>query len=179
MKANFHTFCIVVQHTGVSHRKAILRFLLQFDAKELQLFFSLLLKSLIPGSLQLEMFSCQSGNLLESISDAMGTSSSICLESLTWKRANGFLHLVEEIFGTFGMTHIGPYLNALLIIVVRLLESCMRNLGNSSDEKDPCKQSNHPDNGCSNDQEADNSIDLNECPNEMTVADDTEVCHVI
>lgn len=168
-----------MQHTGVSHRKAILRFLLQFDAKELQLFFSLLLKSLIPGSLQLEMFSCQSGNLLESISDAVGTSSSICLESLTWKRANGFLHLVEEIFGTFGMTHIGPYLNALLIIVVRLLESCMRNLGNSSDEKDPCKQSNHPDNGCSNDQEADNSIDLNECPNEMTVADDTEVCHVI
>uniref|UniRef100_A0A453EZ34 HTH arsR-type domain-containing protein n=2 Tax=Aegilops tauschii subsp. strangulata TaxID=200361 RepID=A0A453EZ34_AEGTS len=134
-------------------------------------------KSLIPGSLQLEMFSCQSGDLLESISDAVGTSSIICLESLTWKRANGFLHLVEEIFGTFGMTHIGPYLNALLIIVVRLLESCMRNLGNSSDEKDPCKQSNHPDNGCSNDQEADNSIDLNECPNEMTVADDTELSH--
>ncbi|KAM3330839.1 hypothetical protein ACQJBY_027135 [Aegilops geniculata] len=162
------------KHTGVSHRKAILRFLLQFDAKELQLFFSLLLKSLIPGSLQLEMFSCQSGNLLESISDVVGTSSSICLESLTWKGANGFLHLVEEIFGTFGMTHIGPFLNALLIIVVRLLESCMRNLGSSSDEKDPCKQSNHPDNGCSNDQVADNSIDLNECPNEMTVADDTE-----
>ena len=111
-------FC---QHTGVSHRKAILRFLLQFDSNELQLFFSLLLKSLVPGSLQLEKFSCQSGNLLgRSISDIVGMSTEICVENLTWKRANGFLHLVEEIFGSFGMAHISPFLNTIMIIVVQI-----------------------------------------------------------
>ena len=167
-------FC---QHTGVSHRKAILRFFLQFDTNELQLFFSLLLKSLVPGSLQLEKFSCQSGNLLGSISDIVGMSTEICVENLTWKRANGFLHLVEEIFGTFGMAHISPFINTILIIVVRLLESCMRNLGRNSNEEYPHKQSNHPDNECSMSQEAGNSIDLKERSKEMAVADDTEVCH--
>ncbi|KAM0879606.1 hypothetical protein ACQ4PT_034126 [Festuca glaucescens] len=162
------------KHTGVSHRKAILRFLLQFDSNELQPFFSLLLKSLVPGSLQLERFSCQSGNLLGSTSDIVGMSTEICVENLTWKRANGFLHLVEEFFGSFGMAHISPFLNTILIIVVRLLESCMRNLRRNSDEEYPHKQSNHPDNECSMSQDAGNSIDLKECSKGMTVADDSE-----
>lgn len=159
------------KHTGVSHRKAILRFLLQFDSNELQLFFSLLLKSLVPGSLQLEMSCRESGNLLGNISDIVGISKEICVENLTWKKANGFLHLVEEIFGTFGMAHISPFLNALLIIVVCLLESCMRNLGNKSDE---IHQSNHPDNDCSMNEEADSSINMKTCSEEMAEADDTE-----
>uniref|UniRef100_A0ACD5UJH9 Uncharacterized protein n=1 Tax=Avena sativa TaxID=4498 RepID=A0ACD5UJH9_AVESA len=162
------------KHTGVSHRKAILRFLLQFDSNELQLFFSLLLKSLVPGSLQLEKFACQSGYLLGSISDIVIVSTEICVENLAWERANGFLHLVEEIFGTFGMAHISPFLNTILIIVVRLLENCMRNLGRGSDEEYPQNQSNHAENECSMSHEADNSIDLKECSKQMTVADDTE-----
>jgi U3 small nucleolar RNA-associated protein 20 len=87
--------------------------------------------------------------------------------------------LVEEIFGSFGMAHISPFLNTILIIVVRLLESCMRNLRRNSDEEYPHKQSNHPDNECSLSQDAGNSIDLKECSKEMTVADDSEVCHIM
>jgi U3 small nucleolar RNA-associated protein 20 len=134
---------------------------------------------LVPGSLQLGSFFRHSGNLLGNISDIVGMSTEICVENLTWKRANGFLHLVEEIFGSFGMAHISPFLNTILIIVVRLLESCMRNLRRNSDDEYSHKQSNHPDNESSMNQEAGNSIDLKECSKEMTVADDTEVCHII
>ncbi|KAL6615458.1 hypothetical protein ACP70R_037728 [Stipagrostis hirtigluma subsp. patula] len=163
------------KHTGVSHRKAILRFLLQFDSNELQLFFSLLLKSLIPGSLQLRMLGSQPDNLFRNISDIVGASTEICIENFTWKKANGFLHLVEEIFGTFDLTHISPFLNVLLVIVARLLESCMRNLRSERDEKYPCKQSNDPDNDCSMNLEVDNSTNFKECPTEKLVEDHMEV----
>ncbi|XP_062230251.1 uncharacterized protein LOC133927941 isoform X2 [Phragmites australis] len=162
------------KHTGVSHRKAILRFLLQFDSNELQLFFSLLLKSLIPGNLQLKMFGSQSDNLLRNISDIVGASAEICIENFTWKKANGFLHLVEEIFGTFDMAHISPFLNGLLIIVARLLESCMHNLRIENYEKYHCKQSSDLDNDCSMNLEVDNSTNVKECPKEMPVVDHTE-----
>ncbi|KAL6881997.1 hypothetical protein ACP4OV_011469 [Aristida adscensionis] len=163
------------KHTGVSHRKAILRFLLQFDSNELELFFSLLLKSLIPGSLQLKMLGgSQSDNVLRNISDIVGASTEICIENFTWKKANGFLHLVEEIFGTFDMTHISPFLNVLLIIVARLLESCMRNLRSEREEVYPCKQSNDPDNDSPVSLKVDNSVNITECPIEMLVEDHME-----
>ncbi|EEC70970.1 hypothetical protein OsI_02594 [Oryza sativa Indica Group] len=159
------------KHTGVSHRKAILRFLMQFDSNELQLFFSLLLKSLIPGNLRLEIFGSQSDNLLGNISDIVEASTEICLENLTWKKANGFLHLVEEIFGTFGMAHISPVLDVLLLIVVRLLESCMRNLRSMNEEDYPSKQSNDPDDECSMTLEAGNSMSLKEHSKDLPSAD--------
>uniref|UniRef100_A0A0A9EEA2 HTH arsR-type domain-containing protein n=1 Tax=Arundo donax TaxID=35708 RepID=A0A0A9EEA2_ARUDO len=162
------------KHTGVSHRKAILRFLLQFDSNELELFFSLLLKSLVPGSLQLKMFSYQSDNLLTNISDIVGASAEICIENFTWKKANGFLHLVEEMFGTFDMAHIRPFLNGLLMIVARLLESCMQNLRSESDEKYPCNQSNDLDNDCSMNLEVVNSTNVKECQKEMPIVDRME-----
>ncbi|TVU34273.1 hypothetical protein EJB05_16104 [Eragrostis curvula] len=163
------------KHTGVSHRKAILRFLLQFDSSELDLFFSLLLKSLVPSSLQLKIFGSQSDSVLRNVSDIVGASTEICIENFTWKKANGFLHLVEEIFGTFDMAHISPFLNVLLIIVARLLESCMRNLRNESDENYPCKQSDQPDNDCSMNLDADkNSANMEECSKEMPVVDHME-----
>lgn len=159
------------KHTGVSHRKAILRFLMQFDSNELQLFFSLLLKSLIPGNLRLEIFGSQSDNLLGNISDIVEASTEICLENLTWKKANGFLHLVEEIFGTFGMALISPVLDVLLLIVVRLLESCMRNLRSMNEEDYPSKQSNDPDDECSMTLEAGNSMSLKEHSKDLPSAD--------
>lgn len=171
----FFAFC---QHTGVSHRKAILRFLLQFDSNELELFFSLLLRSLIPGSLQLKMFGSQSDNLLGNFTDIVGTSTEICVENFTWKKANGFIHLVEEIFGTFDMTHISPFLNVLLIIVARLLESCMRNLRSESDGKYLCNQSNGHDNNCSINSEVGNSVNVDECRKEMDLEDHMEVRHI-
>jgi U3 small nucleolar RNA-associated protein 20 len=172
----FFAFC---QHTGASHRKAILRFLLQFDSNELELFFSLLLRSLIPGSLQLKMFGSQPDNLLGSFSDIVGTSTEICVENFTWKKANGFIHLVEEIFGTFDMPHISPFLNVLLIIVARLLESCMRNLRNESDGKYPCNQTNDHGNGCSINSEVGNSVNVDECFKEMHLEGHMEVRHII
>ncbi|KAF0916337.1 hypothetical protein E2562_005936 [Oryza meyeriana var. granulata] len=159
------------KHTGVNHRKAILRFLMQFDPNELQLFFSLLLKSLIPGSLQLEIFGSQSDNLLGNISDIVGVSTEICIEKLTWKKANGFLHLVEEIFGTFDMAHISPVLDVLLIIVVRLLESCTQNLRSVNEEDYPSKQSNDPVDDRSMSMEAGNSMSLKECSKDVSSAD--------
>lgn len=148
---DFHYVFAFCQHAGVSHRKAILRFLLQFDSNELQLFYSLLLKSLIPGSLQLKIFGSQSNNPVGNVSDIIGTSTEICVENFTWKKANGFLHLVEEIFCTFDMAHISTFLNVLLIIVARLLESCMRNIRSASDGKYDCNQSNdHDDDGLTN-----------------------------
>ncbi|EES00968.2 hypothetical protein BDA96_03G215700 [Sorghum bicolor] len=162
------------KHTGVSHRKAILRFLLQLDSNELELFFSLLLRSLIPGGLQLKMFGSQSDNLLGNFTDIVGTSTEICVENFTWKKANGFIHLVEEIFGTFDMAHISPFLNVLLIIVARLLESCMRNLRSGSDGKYPCNQSNDHDNDCSINSEVGNSVNLDESRKEMHLGDHME-----
>ncbi|KAF8670965.1 hypothetical protein HU200_050235 [Digitaria exilis] len=162
------------KHAGVSHRKAILRFLLQFDSNELQLFFSLLLKSLVPGSLQLKMFGSRSDNLVGNVSDIVRTSTEIGIENFTWKKANGFLHLVEEIFCTFDMAHISPFLNVLLIIVARLLESCMRNLRSDSDGKNPCKQSNDHDNECLANVDVSNSADMGECPKEIHVVDHME-----
>lgn len=162
------------KHTGVSHRKAILRFLLQFDSNELQLFFSLFLKSLIPGCLQHKIFGSKSDNILGNVSDIVGTSTELCLENFTWKKANGFVHLVEEIFGTFDMTHISPFLNVLLIIVARLLESCMRNLKSDSDEKYPGKHSNDHHNDCSINMEVGNSANVDACPKEMHVRDHME-----
>ncbi|CAO2170436.1 unnamed protein product [Urochloa humidicola] len=161
------------KHTGVSHRKAILRFLLQFDSNELQLFFSLLLKSLIPGSLQLKMFSSQSDKL-GNVFDIVGDSTEICIESFTLKKANGFLHLVEEMFGTFDMAHISPFLNVLLIIVARLLESCMQSLKNHSDKKHPRNESNDHDKDCLKHMEVGNSANMDERPKEIHVVDHAE-----
>jgi len=172
----YFAFC---QHTGVSHRKAILRFLLQFDSNELHLFFSLLLKSLIPGSLQHKIIGFKSENLLGNASDIVGTSPEICIENFTWKKANGFVHLVEDIFGTFDMAHISPFLNFLLIIVARLLESCMRNLKSDNDGEYPSKQSNDHDNDCSVNMEVDNSANVDGCPEEMHVGDHMEVYLIV
>uniref|UniRef100_A0A0D9V2B9 Uncharacterized protein n=1 Tax=Leersia perrieri TaxID=77586 RepID=A0A0D9V2B9_9ORYZ len=162
------------KHTGVSHRKAILRFLMQFDSNELQLFFSLLLKSLIPGNLQLEIFGSQSDNLLGNNLDIVEASTGICIENLTWKKANGFLHLVEEIFGTFDVTHISSVLDVLLLIVVRLLESCMHNLRSVNEEDYLSKQSNGSDDDCSVTIEAGNSMSLKECSKDLPTADHTK-----
>uniref|UniRef100_A0A0D9YB09 Uncharacterized protein n=1 Tax=Oryza glumipatula TaxID=40148 RepID=A0A0D9YB09_9ORYZ len=128
-------------------------------------------KSLIPGNLRLEIFGSQSDNLLGNISDIVEASTEICLENLTWKKANGFLHLVEEIFGTFGMAHISPVLDVLLLIVVRLLESCMRNLRSMNEEDYPSKQSNDPDDECSMTLEAGNSMSLKEHSKDLPSAD--------
>ncbi|XP_039847986.1 small subunit processome component 20 homolog isoform X2 [Panicum virgatum] len=146
----------------------------KFDSNELQLFFSLLLKSLIPNNLQVKMFGSHSDNLLGNVSDIVGASTEICIENFTLKKSNGFLHLVEEIFVTFDMAHISPFLNILLTIVARLLESCTRNLKSDSTGKYPCNQSNGHDNDCLTNMEVGNSVDMDECRKEIHAVDHME-----
>ena len=125
------------------------------------------------------MFGSHSDNLLGNVSDIVGASTEICIENFTLKKSNGFLHLVEEIFVTFDMAHISPFLNILLTIVARLLESCMRNLRSDSAGKYPCNQSNGHDNDCLTNMEVGNSADMDECCKEIHAVDHLEVCHII
>ncbi|CAN6230070.1 unnamed protein product [Urochloa humidicola] len=124
------------------------------------------------------MFSSQSDKL-GNVFDIVGDSTEICIENFTLKKANGFLHLVEEMFGTSDMAHISPFLNVLLITVARLLESCMWNLKSHSDKKHPHNQSNDHDNDCSKHMEVGNSANMIECHKEIHVVDHAEVCRII
>jgi U3 small nucleolar RNA-associated protein 20 len=97
---------------------------MQFEPTELELFFSLLLKPLLPQPLLIEIFN--SGKSLCSVLPEI--SSPIAIDKVVLKRRNGFLHVVEDVFVTFDMAHIEPILDLLLKIVVLMLESCMRNI---------------------------------------------------
>ncbi|WOK99438.1 small subunit processome component [Canna indica] len=122
------------KHAGLSHRKAVLCFLAQLEVHELELFFLLLLKPLIPKDLANEFFDIRTQELAGVLTDGSESSIlvkcsfSINIANLSWKKKNGFVHVVEEILRTFDEAHIKLYLNPLLMIVVRILENCMLNL---------------------------------------------------
>ncbi|RZS09460.1 hypothetical protein BHM03_00040543 [Ensete ventricosum] len=126
------------QHTGVSHRRAVLCFLAQLEVKELQLFFSLLLKPLIPRRLTNELFDSSNDEPSEGLiggsqaSILIKCSTSIEVANVSWKKKNGFVHVIEEILRTFDESRIKPYLNPLMMIVVRILENCMLNLASEN-----------------------------------------------
>ncbi|CAL9158827.1 unnamed protein product [Musa hybrid cultivar] len=126
------------KHTGVSHRRAVLCFLAQLEVEELQLFFSLLLKPLIPRHLTNELFDSlndePSGGLIggSQSSILIKCSTSIEVANVSWKKKNGFVHVVEEILRTFDESRIKPYLNPLMMIVVWILENCMLNLASEN-----------------------------------------------
>lgn len=103
---------------------------MQFEPTELELFFSLLLKPLLPQPLLIEIFN--SGKSLCSVLPEI--SSSIAIDNLLLKRRSGFLHVVEDVFVTFDMAHMEPILDLLLKIVVLILESCMRNINGERGE---------------------------------------------
>ncbi|KAJ4812893.1 Small subunit processome component 20-like protein [Rhynchospora pubera] len=120
------------KHAGVSHRKALIRFFMQFEPTELELFFSLLLKPLLPQPLLIEILNL--GKSLDSVLPEV--SNSIAIDRCSWKRKNGFLHVVEDVLDTFDMAHMEPYLDLVLKIVVLILESCMRNINRERGEGD-------------------------------------------
>ncbi|KAJ8506605.1 hypothetical protein OPV22_007491 [Ensete ventricosum] len=126
------------KHTGVSHRRAVLCFLAQLEVKELQLFFSLLLKPLIPRRLTNELFDSSNDEPSEGLiggsqaSILIKCSTSIEVANVSWKKKNGFVHVIEEILRTFDESRIKPYLNPLMMIVVRILENCMLNLASEN-----------------------------------------------
>ncbi|KAJ3705626.1 hypothetical protein LUZ61_009331 [Rhynchospora tenuis] len=120
------------KHAGVSQRKALIRFFMQFEPTELELFFSLLLKPLLPQPLLIEILNL--GKSLDSVLPEV--SNSIAIDRCSWKRKNGFLHVVEAVLDTFDMAHVEPYLDLVLKIVVLILESCMRNINRERGEGD-------------------------------------------
>ncbi|CAL9093376.1 unnamed protein product [Musa textilis] len=126
------------KHTGVSHRRAVLCFLAQLEVEELQLFYSLLLKPLIPRRLTNELFDSSndepSGGLIGGSQSSILIKCSTLIEvaNVSWKKKNGFVHVVEEILRTFDESRIKPYLNPLMMIVVWILENCMLNLASEN-----------------------------------------------
>ncbi|XP_058078049.1 uncharacterized protein LOC131226271 isoform X2 [Magnolia sinica] len=125
------------KHAGVSHRKAVLCFLSELDINELPLFFSLLLKHLQPAAYGSEGFENRFWSSCESFLDEFQASNFVrnfvedTITNLSWKKRCGFLHVTEDILRTFDESHIEPFLNLLMIFVVRILESCTLSLINA------------------------------------------------
>ncbi|PKI51064.1 hypothetical protein CRG98_028536, partial [Punica granatum] len=118
------------KHASVHHRRAVLSFLAELDTTELPLFFKLLIKPLRVISLEPNEGSnwCQSPGSI-SLDDSVTmeflkyfTTDNIV--ALSWKKISGFLHVVEDVLGTFDEFHLGPFLNLLMGIVVRILGCC-------------------------------------------------------
>lgn len=113
------------QHTGLNHRRAVVYFFAQLDVEELRLFFYLLLKPLLADTMEV---------LEDQPTDGFHTSvfvnfsTLVTVSNLSWRKRTGFLHVVEDIFKTFDEFHAKPFLNPLMMIVVRILESCMLNI---------------------------------------------------
>ncbi|KAG9451956.1 hypothetical protein H6P81_004860 [Aristolochia fimbriata] len=118
------------KHAGVQHRRAVLCFLQQLDLDELPLFFSLLLKPLNPVAHVLEDFEKQRWSSCDAFvseflrSNFVENFSTENINNLSWKKRSGFLHVTEDILSTFDGFHIIPFLNLLMLFVVRMLESC-------------------------------------------------------
>ncbi|CAL0335754.1 unnamed protein product [Lupinus luteus] len=121
---------------SICHRRAILSFIVELDVNELPLFFALLIKPL-----QIVKETDGTTNLFwalprGSISEFQASSLLECftldnIETLSWKKKYGFLHVVEEILGVFDEQHVRPFLNLLVGCVVRMLESCSSSLDNT------------------------------------------------
>ncbi|KAJ3672155.1 hypothetical protein LUZ60_006876 [Juncus effusus] len=115
------------KHEGLSNRKALIRFFMQFEPQELNLFFSLLLKPLL-SDLEKPLDSA----LIEISTLISGNNN----DNLSWKRINGFLHVFQDVLETFDIGHIGPFINNLMMIVVLILENCIKNIKNERAETD-------------------------------------------
>ncbi|WCJ33154.1 ARM repeat superfamily protein [Euphorbia peplus] len=116
------------KHTNVQHRKALLRFIAELDAAEIAVFFLLLIKPLhiISKEANATMFWSSPGSSTD-VLQALDIVNYLTMENimaLSWKKRYGFLHVIEDIFGVFGESHIRPYLDLLVGCTVRILRSC-------------------------------------------------------
>lgn len=48
--------------------------------------------------------------------------------NLQWKKIHGFLHILEDILKSFQESHVMPFLELLMLLVVRILECCKSSL---------------------------------------------------
>ncbi|KAL6577838.1 hypothetical protein OROMI_010166 [Orobanche minor] len=115
---------------SVHHRKSVLGFLAELDLDELPLFFWLLVKPLLPVSRsgdeirKIIWASCKGPNCKIDASDILMRVASNTIESLSWKKKYGFLHVVKDILAVFDESHLKPFLNILITCVVLISSSC-------------------------------------------------------
>lgn len=125
------------QNASVHHRRAVLGFLAELDLDELPLFFWLLVKPLLPisqsGDEIRKIFwgSSKSSELNVDASDILMHLTSNAIETLSWKKKYGFLHVVKDILAVFDEARLNPFLNLLMNIVVLISASCTSVLGSS------------------------------------------------
>ncbi|KAK6117591.1 hypothetical protein DH2020_048670 [Rehmannia glutinosa] len=123
------------KNASVHHRRAVLGFLAQLDVDELPIFFWLLLKPLLSVSQSDNETSKIFWSLPQSHKDEIDTSEILkhfttdTINTLSWKKRYGFLHVVEDILTVFDESHLNPFLNLLMQFVVRILASCTSSLG--------------------------------------------------
>lgn len=125
---------MIFQHASVHHRKAVLSFIAQLEVNELPLFYALLVKPLQTysmgsdaaanwfwGLLGSSMVEFQASNVLKyfTVDNIM---------ALSWKKRNGFLHVIEDVIRVFDHMRVSPFLDLLMGCVVRILESCTSSL---------------------------------------------------
>lgn len=130
---HFNIHCgafIPFQNASVNHRKAILGFLTQLDVDELPLFFWLLMKPLLSNFQKDDEISSLFWHLSQSpkdevcMSDILKYFTADTVNSLSWKKKYGFLHVVEDILAVFDESHLDPFLDLLINCVVRTLVTC-------------------------------------------------------
>ncbi|KAM6544664.1 hypothetical protein CsatB_025400 [Cannabis sativa] len=118
------------KHASVNYRKAVLGFLAQLDVDELPLFYSLLMKPLQIGTVGSDDTSDWFWTSSGSSKDRFQASNFLKyftvdnITALSWKKRNGFLHVIEDVVGVFDELRIKPFLDFLMGCVVRILESC-------------------------------------------------------
>ncbi|PIA45006.1 hypothetical protein AQUCO_01700514v1 [Aquilegia coerulea] len=121
-------------HASVHHRRAILCFLAQVEINELPLFFVLLIKPLLSSSNGNEDLSKWFWGLCEISLEEFQACNIVKyfttdkLMEISWKKRYGFLHVFEDIFKSFDEFRLRPFLNLLMGLVVRILESCTTSL---------------------------------------------------
>ncbi|KAF8392350.1 hypothetical protein HHK36_022692 [Tetracentron sinense] len=129
------------KHASVYHRKAVLCFLAQLDVDELPLFFALLIKPLQPISNGSGGFDSLFWSLCGNFNNEFQASSVLKyftmdnITTLSWKKKNGFLHVIEDILGVFDELRVRPFLNLIMGCVVRILESCTLRLDSAKSNR--------------------------------------------
>lgn len=58
-----------------------------------------------------------------------------CIDTISWKKRYGFLHVVEDIVAVFDEVHISPFLDLLMGCIVRLLDSCTSTLEGTRNDR--------------------------------------------
>ncbi|KAM3327222.1 small subunit processome component 20 isoform X1 [Capsicum chacoense] len=126
------------KHASVHHRKAILGFLAQLDVEELPLFFALLIKPLVSASQGAAAKRATTPETLKHGFDSFSVLehfSRDCIDTISWKKRYGFLHVVEDIVAVFDEVHISPFLDLLMGCIVRLLDSCTSTLEGTRNDR--------------------------------------------